>query len=185
VGFGLPDVHDPPAAILARPSERGRGLQAAVTPVRVVCQNTLSFALEGAPRVHTVSHVGDVTGRLHEARRVLELTVDYYRQFAALGDRLALQPIGERGLARILSELYPGGPSDRSARSAERAREAIVTLFRDGETVGNAPGSKWAALNAIVEWEDWQRPVRGERFARIVERPTRARRDALEAVLAA
>jgi hypothetical protein len=86
--------------------------------VRVVCQNTLSFALEGAPRVHTVSHVGDVTGRLHEARRVLELTVDYYRQFAALGDRLALQPIGERGLARILSELYPGGPSDRSARSA-------------------------------------------------------------------
>jgi phage/plasmid-like protein (TIGR03299 family) len=162
-----------------------RGLQAAVTPVRVVCQNTLSLALDGAPRVHTVSHRGDVTGRLHEARRVLELTVDYYRQFAALGDRLALQPIGERGLARTLEELYPGGTSDRSARSADRARAAILTLFREGDTVGNAPRSKWAALNAIIEWEDWSRPVRGERFARILERPTKARRDALAAVIAA
>jgi phage/plasmid-like protein (TIGR03299 family) len=160
------------------------GLQAAVTPVRVVCQNTLSFALAGAARVHTVLHRGKVTGRLHEARRVLQLTVDYYRQFAALGDRLALAPMGERSLERILAELYPNGTTDRSAKRAARARGAIGSLFREGQTVGNAPGTKWAALNAIIEWEDWSRPVRGERFARVLERPTKARRDALEAVLA-
>jgi hypothetical protein len=27
-------------------------------------------------------------------------------------------------------------------------------VFRDGNTVGNAPGSKWCGLNAIVEYHD-------------------------------
>jgi hypothetical protein len=29
-----------------------------------------------------------------------------------------------------------------------------MALFCEGATVGNAPGSKWAAWNAIVEFDD-------------------------------
>ena len=40
-----------------------------------------------------------------------------------------------------------------------------------GDTQGNAPGSKWAAVNAIVEYGDWIRPLRssGQRFARALD----------------
>jgi hypothetical protein len=40
-----------------------------------------------------------------------------------------------------------------------------------GETQGNAPGSKWAAVNAIVEYGDWLLPLRssGQRFARALD----------------
>ena len=53
----------------------------------------------------------------------------------------------------------------------ERTKRRIAELFLHGETQGNAPGSKWAALNAIVEYGDWYRPIRqgGDRFGRAVE----------------
>src|SRR5919206_2485274 len=82
-------------------------IRAMTTPVRVVCANTVRAALERARAVYRVRHVGDPTAQLHEARAVLGMTVDYYRQFAAFGDGLALQPMSERALRGVLDELYP------------------------------------------------------------------------------
>ena len=131
-------------------------VRALVTPVRVVCANTLRVAIAGARDTYRVRHLGDPTGALHEARAVLGLTIDYHRQFAALGDRLACRPMAEPALARVLAELYPDDPTlgGRAAKSRRAAKEAVMTLFHEGATVGNAPGSQWAAWNAIVEFHD-------------------------------
>jgi hypothetical protein len=75
----------------------------------------------------------------------------------------------------VLDELYPSGTEDvageRTRRSRERTKQRIVELFAHGETQGNAPGSKWAALNAIIEHADWIRPVTAgsQRFARVID----------------
>jgi hypothetical protein len=61
---------------------------------------------------------------------VLGLTVDYYRQFARLGDRLALEPMSERALHVVLNELYPNdGALGRGAlRARARARDSVLEL---------------------------------------------------------
>jgi hypothetical protein len=61
--------------------------------------------------------------------------------------------------------------TDRARRGREQTKQRIVELLLDGDTQGNAPRSKWAAVNAIVEYGDWHRPIRqgGERFARVVD----------------
>ena len=165
-------------------------VRAAVTPIRVVCNNTLRAALERAPSVYRVAHLGDPTAQLHEARRVLGMTVDYYRQFAAFGDRLAAEGMTERMLRGVLARLYPhdtdlGG---RALANRQRARDAVMQLFTAGETVGNAPGSKWAAWNAICEWQDHHgaRPRTPEgAFLRRTEDPHGVKARALELVAAA
>lgn len=112
---------------------------------------------------------------MHEARRVLELSVNYYEQFKHTGDQLASQSFTDRQLRRVLDELYPSGPDDRASdrvtRSRELRKERIIELFLRGDTQGNAPGTKWAAVNAIVEFGDWLRPIRAssERFARAID----------------
>ena len=85
-----------------------------------------------------------------------------HRQFAAFGDRLALQPMSERALRGVLAELYPNDSAlgGRALANRGRAREAVVAIFRQGDTVGNAPGSQWAAWNAIVEHHDHGRRPR-------------------------
>jgi len=69
--------------VLVTTAHTGTGaVRATVTPIRVVCNNTLRAALDRARSVYRVAHLGDPTGQLHEARRVLGMTVDYYEQFA-------------------------------------------------------------------------------------------------------
>ncbi|MFZ0043103.1 MAG: hypothetical protein WAK93_17475, partial [Solirubrobacteraceae bacterium] len=95
--------------------------------------------------------------------------------FQIIGNQLASESCTERQLARVLDELYPSGTEDRVTDRARRGREdtkrRIVDLFLHGDTQGNAPGSKWAAVNAVVEYGDWLRPIRqgSERFARAVD----------------
>ena len=164
-------------------------IRAMTTPVRAVCANTVRAALERARSVYRVRHVGDPTGQLHEARAVLGLAVDYYRQFKRLGDRLALEPMRERALREVLAELYPHDTAlgGRALRARARARETVAALFAHGDTVGNAPGSKWCAWNAIAEFHDHHgRPRTPEgAFVRKLEDPRGIKSRALELISAA
>jgi hypothetical protein len=64
----------------------------------------------------------------------------------------------------VLNELYPNGPGDtassRTRRSRQQTKDRIAELFIRGDTQGNAPGSKWSAVNAIIEYGHWIRPIR-------------------------
>jgi phage/plasmid-like protein (TIGR03299 family) len=179
-----------PFVLLMNSHDGSTAVIAATTPVRVVCQNTLSVGLAHARQQFSIRHTEQVSRRVHEARRVLELSIDYYQRFGALGDRLASERCSERQLAAVLEQLYPTGPGEqipaRTRHSREHTKEQIVELFLHGETRGNAPHSKWAAINAIVEHADWLRPMRAgsERFARVIDASTEKTR-ALELVLAA
>jgi hypothetical protein len=57
----------------------------------------------------------------------------------------------ERQVLQIASELWPDNGSDRQIRNAQERREAVLRLFTDSATVGNAPGTRWCAANALLE----------------------------------
>jgi phage/plasmid-like protein (TIGR03299 family) len=180
-----------PLVLFANSHDGSTAVLAATTPVRVVCQNTLQVAIARAQQKMALRHTGEIRRRVHEARRVLNLAVNYYAQFKVLGDRLASEPCTERQLRTVLDELYPAGTEDsptsaRTRRSREETKQRITELFLHGETVGNAPGSKWVALNAVVEHLDWGRTLKvgNERFARAID-DTALKSKTLELITAA
>jgi phage/plasmid-like protein (TIGR03299 family) len=154
---------------VANAHDGSMAVTAAVTPIRIVCANTLGYALsraDGADALRTFRfrHTSGLHTRLHEARRVMQITIDYAEQFKRLGDRLALEPISERALrSRVLDTLFAPaeGIGDRAARNREEAKQAVMAIFRGqgpvGDTRGSAPGSKWCAANAIAEYADFGR----------------------------
>lgn len=81
----------------------------------------------------------------------------------------------QRQLRAVLDKLHPNGSGDtgssRTPRSRQKTKDRIAELFLRGETQGDAPGSKWAEVNAIIEYGDWIRPLRsnGQRFARALD----------------
>jgi phage/plasmid-like protein (TIGR03299 family) len=176
-----------PFVLLSNSHDGSSALLAATTPVRVVCQNTLSISVSRARQRMALRHTGHIRRRVHEARRVLDLAVNYYAHFRGIGNQLASERCTERQLRNVLDELYPSGTTDtsitdRTRRSREETKQRITELFLRGDTVGNAPGSKWVALNAVVEHMDW-RPVRDgtERFARTID-STAAKTKVLELI---
>jgi phage/plasmid-like protein (TIGR03299 family) len=150
----------------------------AATPIRIVCANTLGWALGNAKRggrSYTVRHTGNINAKLHEARNVMEMTINYYEQFKKFGDQMALESISQSALeTRVLDKLYPveEGMGDRAVKNRNVAKEAILSIFNGhgvrGDTTGNAPGTKWCAANAIAEYTDYGRKMtkRGNQVAR-------------------
>jgi phage/plasmid-like protein (TIGR03299 family) len=188
--------------LYARLDHTGSGaMQSMATNVRVQCANTDRMALDDAKArdgIYRVRHIGDTSQRLHEAREALDLSIDYAKQFKKFGDRLAKQKIAERQLAKVLEELYPASSqTDRAVKSVERRRDVVMAIFagegENGDTRGNAPGTKWCAYNAIVEYQQHYAPVRAQadtteaaerRFVRATEDPQGVQARALELISA-
>lgn len=170
---------------------------AAATNIRVVCANTLGWALsESRGRSYKFRHTGDLSAKLDEARKVLSLTLDWDKAFAELGDELARQPLSVDsfdskvvkplvGLDRPAFDL-----GDRAIANREEARETIIRLFTgdgpNGDTTGNSPGTKWCAANAVAEYSDWFRRYtnRTDQMARSFEDHS-VKQKGLELVIAA
>ncbi len=164
-----------PYVLLMNSHNGSTAVIAATTPIRVVCQNTLNWSLQRARHKFSIRHTDRVTQRVHEARRVLDLSINYYEQFKRYGDKLASEHCTERRLRAVLDGLYPNGTEDslstRTRRSRQQTKDRIADLFLHGTTQGNTPGSKWVAVNAIIEYGDWIRPLRAnsQRFARALD----------------
>jgi phage/plasmid-like protein (TIGR03299 family) len=179
-----------PYVLLMNSHDGSTAVVAASTPIRVVCQNTLNWGLNRARQKYSIRHTKKIREHVHQARRVLEFSVDYYKQFKQTGDLLASERFTEGQLRRVLDELYPSGLDDVAGaltrRSRQQTKQRIAELFLHGDTQGNSPGTKWVAVNAIIEHSDWLRGVHApaHRFARVVDDAVR-KSQALNVILAA
>ena len=52
-------------------------IRVCMTPIRVVCNNTLNLALDTAKRAWSVRHTGDMQSKMYEARACLEMASAY------------------------------------------------------------------------------------------------------------
>jgi len=169
---------------------------AAATNVRVVCANTLGWAMRGsANRSYRFRHTGDLDAKLNEARKVMQLTLDWDAAFKKLGDELAQIPMSpnaydERVVSPLLGLDKIDDLGELARKNREESREMLMSIFEglnpNGDTRGNSPGTKWCAANAVAEYADWYRryTVRTDQMARSFEDHDLKQRG-LELVLAA
>lgn len=140
------------------------------TNVRIVCNNTLTWALrkselgDAAARTYKFRHTGDLAVKFDEARNVMGLTLNYTKQFKILGDKLALEPFTVPQFEAVTSKLFPIDRDEmgkRAITNREKAQGTLLDIFRgkgpDGDTTGNSPRTKWCAVNSFAEYADWSR----------------------------
>jgi phage/plasmid-like protein (TIGR03299 family) len=107
-------------------------IKAIMTPVRVVCQNTLSLAIQGATRAWSTRHLGDMNSKLAEAKYTLKMANDYMDKFAVAADQLANTTITEDQAMKVVDELFPvtADMSDRQARNmVDKKEDFMVCMF--------------------------------------------------------
>lgn len=136
-----------------------------VTPVRVVCQNTLNLALRDAHQTFKLRHTKSASSVvLGEARKALDLTFDYLDDFQETADRLINETMSLMTFERLIVEAF-GAPEDAAPSTitrTDRKLEEMSRLFADAHTHEGVRETKWAAVNAIAEWADHFAPTRGD-----------------------
>ena len=137
----------------------------AVTPVRVVCQNTVRLGLAKAVSKISLRHTANATHKVQQARETLGIIWKYQEEFQREVDKLLAIDLSEQDFQKFVDKLVPmpnaKDATQRELATVERKRGEITQLW-NAPTQANVAGTGWAAYNAVVEWSDWVRRIRGE-----------------------
>lgn len=127
-------------------------IRVCMTPVRVVCNNTLNIALNGAKRAWSVRHTGDIQAKLQEARMCLDMANKYMDKLAVYADQMANKTVTDEQIAKILDEMFPATEdmSEREKRNATKAREEYMICYFAPDIL-KFKGTAWGALNAMSD----------------------------------
>ncbi len=159
-----------PYVLLAWGHDGKHGLAAKLTPIRVVCNNTLTAALgrkwSSTADVY-VRHHRNASVRIEEAQRALRLirkkveaTQEAYAQMAAT----AIDT--ETYFTRLFPapERPASGGDDEYAEKLARwtaHQQRLLQLYESGHgsDLPRVRGTAWAAYNAVTEWVDHHYPL--------------------------
>jgi phage/plasmid-like protein (TIGR03299 family) len=130
------------------------------TPVRVVCQNTLSMAhASDASKLIRVKHTRDVHENLANIREVMDLANAEFEATAEQYRLLARRSINQADLRRYVKQVFKVEEGQEGSSRLRNIMAEVVGLAEAGR--GNAlpsvSGTLWAAYNGVAEWLGYQR----------------------------
>lgn len=143
--------------LLVSSHDGSSSLQMMIVSVRVVCNNTLTMALNGQTNVIKIRHTKNYEGKKNAAVAALRLSRAYFDNLQEVMNVLASQEMNQAGMVSFTEKLIPTTKDEASTQTVN-ARNDIVTLFSRG--MGNIGVSRWDALNAVTEYVDHNRGTR-------------------------
>jgi len=153
--------------------EGGMGVNLFWSGVRVQCKNTMRRAFRGKTNGITIRHEGDMASKVNEAKVALGLMAETTQDAAAEDLALDARTMSTEDVQRFFLEVYsrtespiPEKPeTDAQEKAKAKAVEVIAEWGRlfDEDRQRNAGGATaWTALNAVTEWYDHYRAVKGK-----------------------
>ena len=136
-------------------------IRACMTPIRVVCNNTLNLAFKTTKRQWSTKHVGDIEAKMAEARSVLQFADEYMEAMGLHAEKLAKTKVNTADLNAVLDEMFPvkEDDSDCKKKNAARAKEEIMVCWYAPD-LDNFRGTAWGAVNAISDFATHNQPRR-------------------------
>ena len=138
-------------------------IQASITPVRVVCANTLNLALKGkAKQSFMIRHTSTASGKVAQAREALGLANRYMDEFDKMAQEMISKEITKAKFDEIVALAYPAPEKDAkgSFKKYNDKMDLIQSIYV-GEYNNTISGTAWGAFNALTERLDWYRSGRG------------------------
>lgn len=126
------------------------GVRVMVTPVRVVCMNTLNLTLRKARRSWSTVHIGDPQWRMWQIQESLGLARRYTQALSEEAERLAETRISLEEYVDRLIPLAPKAPEHVRRRQLVRR----VALFERAaaDDLKSYQGTAWALINGVADF---------------------------------
>ena len=131
-----------------------------MTPIRVVCNNTLNMALKSASRAWSARHVGKIDQKLEEARQTLQLADEYMNGLKVKAEELAMQSysvVDMRYAIKLLLDVK--NLKEKQKEQAQKAEEQIIACCFAPD-LANFYRTKWAFINGVSDYIGHAEPSR-------------------------
>ena len=154
------DVVEP--YICFRNTHDGTGaIKVCMTPIRVVCNNTLNLALRTAQRSWSAIHVGDFAMKVKEAAETLELAGEYMSELDKFAEQMANTTLKIGKVKEIIDDVFSfkEDASDRVKNGMLKLRADYMRCYVVDDNKKFAD-TAWGALNAMTDMIGHNEPRR-------------------------
>ncbi|MDD5650418.1 MAG: DUF932 domain-containing protein [Candidatus Nanoarchaeia archaeon] len=151
-----------PYLVFANSFDGKQALTVAMTPTRVVCQNTLNIALKNAKRSWSIRHMGNVEYKQQNAQETLKLSYEYMDNLEVYSENLQQKKITKNKLDDIMTIVFPidKNNSTRMNTNILDTRKEIENIYKNIDDIKKFNGSAWGVYNAFADYVSHARPKR-------------------------
>ena len=155
--------------VVVRSSHDGSlAVEAITTPIRVVCQNTVTWAFKGATDRFKVRHTESMEGRIQQAQQTLKIADRYMAAFQKEAREMLEIELTKKQFDELVTGIYPQPKPDVTSEGKvankkaigiwERKRDNITSIYLgkdENKSNENLGSNLWNAANAIIEEAQW------------------------------
>lgn len=144
-------------------SHDGSGaIKAALTPIRVVCQNTLNLALKTAKRSWSAIHTGNICSKMKEAEESLSLAKKYMASLGKEIEDLQRKRLTDKQIREFIEILIPEEPgaAEQQKKNVRKLREDMAGRYFDAPDLKHVGKNAYRFVNAVSDFATHARPLR-------------------------
>lgn len=137
------------------------GVGGGVTPVRVVCKNTLTAALGTIKQTFKIRHTTNASERMAAEAAMWRTANTYMDTFEAEAKTLFETAATDKQYFSIVESLFPKPDKDvKGALKKWESRQEIFTQAWKGTPNAGIKNTAWGVFNALTEANQWGRNMR-------------------------
>lgn len=151
-----------PYLVFSNAHDGSAAVRVAVTPVRVVCNNTLNLALHTAKRSWSMIHTGDIKEKLQEAADTLFRAEHYMEALGKELDQLRKIELTREQVEDYMELLLPieKGASAIQEKNIKRLREDMRQRYEEAPDLKGLGNHAYRFLNAVSDFATHAKPLR-------------------------
>ncbi|ROR28504.1 phage/plasmid-like protein (TIGR03299 family) [Mobilisporobacter senegalensis] len=166
-----------PYLVFSNSHDGSGAIKIAMTPIRVVCQNTLNLALNTAERMWTANHTGNIQIKLDEAKEVLFRAEDYMDKLGTEIYQLNNRKVLDDAVTEMIEAILPiaDNATELQERNVMKQREDIKDRFYYAPDLQHVEKNAYRFINAVSDFATHAKPLRETNsykenlFARTIE----------------
>ncbi len=151
-----------PFMVFSNSHDGSGAIRVAMTPIRVVCQNTLNLALATATRAWSTIHTGDVQSKLDDARQTLLMAERYMDSLGKEFEMLNKIKLPDAKVIEFINLLLPLGDSNSviQERNIIKLRDDMKTRYFDAPDLIDVGRNAYRFVNAVSDFATHSKPLR-------------------------
>lgn len=151
-----------PYLLFSNTHDGSGAVKVALTPIRVVCQNTLNLALSTAKRSWSMMHTGNIQGKIREARETLLMAGDYMDSLGKEVETLRKKGLSDKEVMDYIEILLPteDGSTPQQLKNMERLRGDMACRYFDAPDLQDVGKNAYRFINAVSDFATHSRPLR-------------------------
>ncbi len=151
-----------PYLVFCNAHDGSGAIKVAMTPIRVVCSNTLNLALHTAKRCWSAKHTTNISDKLEEAKETLFFAESYMSSLGQEMEMLRKERLSDRKVMEYINTLLPmkEDMTIQQKKNIRNLKEDLKRRYFDAPDLQEVGKNAYRFINAVSDFATHNKPLR-------------------------